>query len=404
MKISEFRRKISDEDPGASVKPAVRHRRGHFRFNTVSALTILLFLAIALGSHGVVSAGSDPIVMVYLAAGTMTIAVLLFLMPFWPTALVAVAAIWAGPTALGVPMPLVSSILTLGFIVAPGFEIVAQWDKIVILRLGRFHRVKGPGVVFLIPMIDTIAGYVDTRIRVTDFSAEKSLTLDTVPVHVDALAFWMIWDAEKAVLEVQDFHDAVVLSAQTALRSNIGANTLTALLSERERMAREIQNMVDAKTNPWGITIISVEFKEILVPKELEDALSREAQAERERKSRKILGSAEAEIAASYAKAADRYRNDPTALQLRAMNMIYESIRNKGGLVLTPASALETMNLGTVLGSAAYGDVAGIIPGVIPADGLKRDADPQAEDTGNSIEEINENEKKLPDGEEGVKG
>ncbi|RKX78332.1 MAG: hypothetical protein DRP60_05555, partial [Spirochaetes bacterium] len=202
---------------------------------------------------------------------------------------------------------------------------------------------------------------------VTDFSAEKSLTVDTVPVHVDALAFWMIWDAEKAVLEVQDFEQAVILSAQTALRSSIGSNTLTSLLCERERLGTEIQKLVDAKTNPWGITIISVEFKEILVPKELEDALSRQAQAEREREARVILGSTEAEIADSFSKAAEVYKNDPTALQLRGMNMIYESIRNKGGLVLVPSSALNSMNLGTVLGAAAHGVKSGIIPDVIPA-------------------------------------
>ncbi len=346
----------------------VRQNRGHFRFNTVSVLTILLFVVLGLGINGVISTGGDQSLMAYMAAGALVAAMILYILPWWPTALVVVAAIWAGPAYLGVSLPITSAILTLGFLIAPGFEIVAQWDKVVILRLGRFKKVKGPGVVFLIPMVDSIAGYVDTRIRVTDFSAEKSLTLDTVPVHIDALAFWMIWDAEKAILEVQDYEAAVVLSAQTALRSSIGANTLTSLLSERERMAEEIQKIVDAKTNPWGITIISVEFKEILVPEELEDVLSREAQAERERKSRKILSKAEAEISETYAQAADVYRNDPTALQLRAMNMIYESMKEKGGLILTPASALENMNLGTALGAAAYGGAQGIIPDILPKD------------------------------------
>ena len=179
----------------------------------------------------------------------------------------------------------------------------------------------------------------------------------------------MIWDAEKAILEVQDYEQAVVLSAQTALRSSIGANTLSALLGERERLGNEIQALVDAKTNPWGITIVSVEFKEILVPRALEDALSREAQAERERSARIILGSTEAEIAASFGKAADQYRDDPVALQLRAMNMIYESMRNKGGLVLAPASALGTMNMGTVLGAAAYGGKAGVVPELLKTEG-----------------------------------
>ncbi len=188
----------------------------------------------------------------------------------------------------------------------------------------------------------------------TDFSAEKSLTKDTVPVHVDALAFWMIWDPGKAILEVEHYELAVTLSAQTALRASIGSNDLATLLSERERLGDEIRNIVDAKTNPWGITIISVEFKEILIPKELEDALSRQAQADREKKARVILGSAEAEIAGAFKEAAVQYQDDPIAFQLRAMSMIYESMRNKGGMVLVPSSALESMNLGTVLGASAY--------------------------------------------------
>ena len=318
-----------------------------------------------------------PKLMSYTAAGALVAAVLLYVLPWWPMTLILIAVTWAGPAVLGVFIPFASAFLTLGILIAPGFEIVPQWDKLVILRLGKFHKVKGPGVVFLIPMVDRVAGYMDTRIRVTDFSAEKSLTLDTVPVHVDALAFWMIWDAEKAVLEVQDFEAAVVLSAQTALRSGIGANTLTNLLSDRERMAEEIQKLVDAKTNPWGITIISVEFKEILIPEELEDVLSRVAQAERERNSRRILSNAEAEISATYAKAAETYKDNPTALQLRAMNMIYESIKDNGGLVLTPASALDNMNLGTTLAAAAYGATSGLTPDVLPEgsrpEGTRRD-------------------------------
>jgi regulator of protease activity HflC (stomatin/prohibitin superfamily) len=229
-------------------------------------------------------------------------------------------------------------------------------------------------LLLLFPLLDRVAGYVDTRIRATDFSAEKSLTRDTVPVHVDALAFWMIWDAGKAVLEVQDFESAVTLSAQTALRASIGANDLSTLLSERERLGEEIQKIVDAKTNPWGITILSVEFKEILIPKELEDALSRQAQASREKSARVILGSAEEEIAHTFKSAADHYRDDPVALQLRAMNMIYESVRNKGGLVLVPASALESMNLGTVLGTKVYADKQAVsdASGTTSDDGLTR--------------------------------
>lgn len=331
------------------------HQRGHFRFNTISALVLLIFIALGLGFQGLMSSLPDTETASYVAGGVIGAAAVLFILPYWPMVIAMIAGIWAVlPLAFGTDLQFAASVLTIGFLIAPGVEVISQWDKIVVLRLGKFHKVRGPGVLLLFPLIDSVAGYVDTRIRVTDFSAEKSLTRDTVPVHVDALAFWMIWDAEKAVLEVENFEQAVSLSAQTALRASIGSSDLATLLSERERLGSEIQKIVDAKTNPWGITIISVEFKEILIPKELEDALSRQAQAERERSSRVILGSAEAEIAGSFCKAADRYRDDPVALQLRAMNMVYESMRNKGGLVLVPASALETMNIGTVLGASAY--------------------------------------------------
>ncbi len=341
---------------------SVKRFRGHFRFNTLSVLIVFIFLGGALAVQEI-----SPEAAAYLSAAVIAASVILFALPYWPVVIAVIAGLSSVVFLVFGETGIISSgILALGFLLAPGFEIIKQWDKVVILRLGRFSRVRGPGVIFLFPLLDTIAGMVDTRIRVTDFSAEKSLTIDTVPVHVDALAFWMIWDAEKAVLEVQDFEQAVILSAQTALRSSIGSNTLTSLLCERERLGEEIQKIVDAKTNPWGITIISVEFKEILVPRELEDALSRQAQAEREREARVILGSTEAEIAESFSKAAEVYKNDPTALQLRGMNMIYESIRNKGGLVLAPSAALDSMNLGTVLGAAAHGVKSGVIPDVIP--------------------------------------
>lgn len=335
--------------------PAVR-KRGHFRFNTISALALLVFIGLGLGFQELASSLPDTESSALIAAGVLVGAAALFVLPYWPVVIVIVACIWAiPPVVFDSGLELAASVLTIGFLLAPGFEVINQWDKIVVLRLGKFHKVRGPGVLLLFPLIDSVAGYVDTRIRVTDFSAEKSLTRDTVPVHVDALAFWMIWDPERAILEVENFKNAVSLSAQTALRASIGSNDLATLLSERERLGDEIQKIVDAKTNPWGITIISVEFKEILIPKELEDALSREAQAEREHNARVILGSTEVEIAGAFRKAANQYRDDPVALQLRAMNMIYESMRNKGGLVLVPASALESMNLGTVLGASAYG-------------------------------------------------
>ena len=335
--------------------PAFMRRRGHFRFNTISALVLLVFIGLGLGFQGIIAEMPDAESAAYVAAGVLAAAALLFILPYWPLVIAIIAGIWAVlPVALSTDLQFAAVVLTIGFLIAPGFEVINQWDKIVVLRLGKFHKVRGPGVLLLFPLIDSVAGYVDTRIRVTDFSAEKSLTKDTVPVHVDALAFWMIWDPEKAILEVEHFEQAVALSAQTALRASIGSNDLATLLSERERLGDEIRKIVDAKTNPWGITIISVEFKEILIPKELEDALSRQAQADREKSARVILGSAEAEIAGAFKEAAEQYRDDPIAFQLRAMNMIYESMRNKGGMVLVPSSALETMNLGTVLGASAY--------------------------------------------------
>ena len=352
--IALFNRHPENEDQFHA--PAFMKRRGHFRFNTISALVLLVFIGLGLGFQGIIDEVPDAESTAYVAAGALAAAALLFILPYWPLVIAIIAGIWAVlPVALGTNLQFAAAVLTIGFLIAPGFEVINQWDKIVVLRLGKFHRVRGPGVLLLFPLIDSVAGYVDTRIRVTDFSAEKSLTKDTVPVHVDALAFWMIWDPEKAILEVEHFEQAVALSAQTALRASIGSNDLATLLSERERLGDEIREIVDAKTNPWGITIISVEFKEILIPKELEDALSRKAQAVRERSARVILGSAEAEIAGAFKEAAEQYRDDPVAFQLRAMSMVYESIRNKGGMVLVPSSALDSMNLGTVLGASAYG-------------------------------------------------
>lgn len=355
MRSRLFSRLMDRHDEAPSTRPPARRHRGDFRFNTLSAIALVAFLGIGFGLQmgvGELPASED---VALVAAGVLVVVGILFALPYWAVVVIAVGGVWATlPVLFETDLSIAGAAISLGLIIAPGIEVISQWDKIVVLRLGKFHRVRGPGPLLLLPLLDSIAGYVDTRIRVTDFSAEKSLTRDTVPVHVDALAFWMIWDAHRAVLEVQDFEQAVILSAQTALRASIGANELSTLLGERDRLSREIQQIVDAKTNPWGITILSVEFKEILIPKELEDALSRQAQASRERQARVILGGAEAEIAASYQKAARTYHDDPVALQLRAMSMIYESIRNKGGLVLVPSDALRTMNLGTVLGAKAY--------------------------------------------------
>ena len=333
--------------------------RGHFKFNALSVLALVLFLGVGIGvQYGVGPVPPADDAGVY-AAGVILAAAVLILLPYWPVVIVALAAAWGGLSYVGADMSIAAAGVSIGLLIAPGIEIIRQWDKIVVLRLGKFHRVKGPGPMYLVPILDSIGGLVDTRIRVTDFSAEQSLTRDTVPVNVDALCFWMVWDAQRAILEVQDFEEAVALSAQTALRASIGANDLSALLSERERLGAEIQQIVDAKTNPWGISILSVEFKEILVPEELQDALSREAQAIRERSARMILSRTEQEISEAFVKAGENYKDAPTALELRAMAMIYESIRSKGGLVLVPSDALKQMNLGTVLGTKAYFDRTG---------------------------------------------
>lgn len=240
--------------------------------------------------------------------------------------------------------------ILLAVLLGPSLQVVLQWDKVVVLRLGKYHSVRSPGPFFLMPLMDRCAAFVDTRIRVTDFSAEKILTRDTVPVHVDALAFWMIWDARRAILEVEDFLEAVTLSAQTALRDSIGKYSLTTLLSERETLYKEIQTILDAKTNPWGITILSVEFTDIVLPAELEDVMSKQAQAEREKQARVYLAQAEKDVAAEFRDAARIYEGNLEALNLRAMNMIYDGIKNNGSLVLLPSGALENMNLGSVMG------------------------------------------------------
>jgi regulator of protease activity HflC (stomatin/prohibitin superfamily) len=228
-----------------------------------------------------------------------------------------------------------------------------QWDRAVVLRLGRFHALKGPGIFFLVPFLDRVARYVDMRIRAAEFSSERTLTKDTVPVNVDAICFWLVWDAQKAVLEVENYYRAIVLSAQTALRDAIGTHMLAELLSHREAVGKRLQEVLDHKTNPWGITVQSVEVRDIIIPRTLEDAMSMQAQAERERQARIILGTAETEIAAKFVEAAKPYQNNPIAVHLRAMNMLYEGLREHGSLIIVPSSAVDSMNLGAMGGLAA---------------------------------------------------
>jgi regulator of protease activity HflC (stomatin/prohibitin superfamily) len=232
-------------------------------------------------------------------------------------------------------------------------QVADQWQKAAVLRLGRYAGLRGPGIFAIIPIVDTVSGYVDQRVRVTDVSAESALTRDTVPVNVDAIVFWVVWNPEKAILEVSDFNTAIMLSAQTALRESIGRHELAQMITERETLGHELQRILDEKTNPWGITIQSVEIRDVHIPQALEDAMSRQAQAERERQARIILGTAETEIAAKFSEASMMYVNNPTALHLRAMNMLYEAIKEKGSMVIVPSSAVETMGLGGLLGTAS---------------------------------------------------
>ena len=236
---------------------------------------------------------------------------------------------------------------------AAAIRIADQWEKAVVLRMGKFIGLKGPGLFLIIPIIDRIAYFIDQRVRVTDFSAEETLTKDTVPTNVDAVVYWTVWDVEKAALEVQDYITAVYYIAQTGLRDIIGQHELADLLQNREKIAEALQKNLDTHTNPWGITCQTVGIKDIVIPSALTDAMSKQAQAERERQARIILGTAETEISEKFAKAAKNYQNDPVALQLRGMNMLFEGLKEKGSLIIVPSSALESMNLGAVGGLAA---------------------------------------------------
>jgi len=248
---------------------------------------------------------------------------------------------------------LITAVVVAGLL-SPCLQMAYQWERAVVLRFGRFRGLRGSGLFAVFPVIDKVANYVDQRIRVTDFKAETTLTKDTVPVNVDAIAFWMVWDAEKAVLEVEDFDLAVALSAQTGLRDSIGRHELGDMLSHRDRLGKEIREVLDAKTNAWGITVQSVEIRDIIIPKELEDAMSRQAQAERERQSRIILSKAEEEIAESFASASEHYKHNQAALHLRAMNMVFEGLKQKGSMIIVPSTAVETMGLGAMGGLTAF--------------------------------------------------
>ena len=279
---------------------------------------------------------------------------------------------WANP--ISVSVMLLAIILSLAlfalhrielsiiFMVALGLlsvsmRIADQWEHAVVLRMGKFQGLKGPGVFFILPIIDSVSAYVDQRVRVSSFKAEQTLTKDTVPVNVDAVVYWTVWDVEKAVLEVQDYQEAIEHIAQTGLRDTIGKHELSTLLQDRDKIAEDLQILLDQNTNPWGITCQTVGIKDIAIPVDLAEAMSKEAQAERERRARVILGTAETEIAEKFAQASKEYRNNPVALHLRGMNMLFEGLKEKGSMVIVPSSALETMNLGAIGGLASLSKV-----------------------------------------------
>ena len=257
-----------------------------------------------------------------------------------------VSALTRGPAGLVIG-------LLIGLYLLNAIKIVRQWEKVALLRLGHYVGLRGPGMFFIVPWVETLSPFVDQRVRVTSVTAESTLSRDTVPVDVDAIVFWLVWNAEKAILEVESYLDAITLSAQTALRESIGRHELAQMITERETLGRELQRILDDKTTPWGITVQSVEVRDVRIPPGLQDAMSRQAQAERERQARIILGQAETEISDNFVKAAAAYSENPTALHLRAMNMLYEAIKERGSMVIVPSSAVETMGLGGSLATAA---------------------------------------------------
>ncbi|MGE5250662.1 MAG: slipin family protein [Bacteroidota bacterium] len=253
-------------------------------------------------------------------------------------------------------------LLLIGAYLLYALKVASQWEKGVVLRLGKFQALRGPGMFWVVPIIDRVASWIDHRVMVTPFAAQKTLTKDTVPVDVDAVLFWLVWDAEKAALEVEDYHAAVDWAAQTALRDITGRMMLADILVGRSVIDKELQQIIDERTTPWGVTVQSVEIRDIVIPQDLEDAMSRQAQAERERQARVILGESEKQIAASFSEASQAYLQNPTALHLRAMNMLFEGLKDKGALVIVPSTAVETMNLGSLSGVVSLAQNAAVHP------------------------------------------
>jgi hypothetical protein len=332
--------------------------RADYRFAPFNVLLLVVLMLVGLIVH-VAWYEFEIVPVVFTIAAALVLAGVFRASQIWEgvvvTGAIATLACYLIFRSMGVPCRILVAATAVASLVAPCIQIAYQWERAVLLRFGKFVGIRGSGVFVILPVIDKVAQFVDQRIRVNDFRAETTLTKDTVPVNVDAIAFWMVWDAEKAVLEVEDFEAAVILSAQTALRDAIGRSELADLLSHRDRLGHEIQQVLDHKTNPWGITAQSVEIRDIIIPKGLEDAMSKQAQAERERQSRIILGTAETEIAEKFAKASDAYQQNPVALHLRAMNMVFEGLKQKGSMIIVPSTAVETMGLGALGGLTAFG-------------------------------------------------
>jgi regulator of protease activity HflC (stomatin/prohibitin superfamily) len=333
--------------------------RADFRFAPLNVLLLVGVFVLGLAVHLNRHAFDLEIVLVFMVSALCLSWMLRFTQVWEAVVILGTADGLVGYLLLRPDSQVFLATVVVALLLSPSVQIAYQWERAVVLRFGKFLGLRKSGLFLVVPVIDKVAQFVDQRIRVTDFHAETTLTADTVPVNVDAIAFWMIWDAQKAVLEVESFVDAVTLSAQTALRNAIGKNDLATLLSERDRLGQEIQSVLDERTAAWGITTQAVEIRDIIIPKGLEDAMSRQAQAERERQSRIILGTAETEIAEKFARASEKYQDNPVALHLRAMNMVFEGLRQKGSMIIVPSTAVETMGLGALGGLTAFGKSGG---------------------------------------------
>jgi regulator of protease activity HflC (stomatin/prohibitin superfamily) len=257
------------------------------------------------------------------------------------------------PRAIGAAVGVGIAAVLVAAIASSSIQVADQWNRALILRLGKFHSLRGPGLFFIVPVVDAIPYWIDTRVIASGFKAEKTLTKDTVPVNVDAVLFWKVVDPKRAGLDVADYQSAIAWASQTALRDVIGKTMLSDMLEGRDKMSALLQKIIDERTEPWGINVISVEVKDVLIPPSLEDAMSMQAQAERERQARVTLGDSERQVAEKFAEAAHTYEHNPIALHLRAMNMLYEGLKDNSTIVVVPSSAVESMQLGGLLGMTA---------------------------------------------------